>query len=282
MKLSIITINLNNAGGLERTLQSVATQSFREFEYIIVDGESTDNSVEIIKEHEMEFVHLKWVSEPDTGIYNAMNKGLRMANGEYVQVLNSGDCLAAFDVTEKMLNAIGSFGNPNILYGNMMKSFEDGRMLRDRCFAGRNPSMLDFVHGTLNHNPTYICKHLFERFGYYREDLSITADWRWFVEAIPLGGVKPVYVDIDVTVFDMTGVSETQIEKREKERDDELKSLLPVGVYDDYKEFGFPIEQYCRLRRYPLAYKFFYLIERVFFKFEKLQNKKRMQQVAIR
>lgn len=282
MKLSIITINRNNAGGLEKTLQSVVTQSFREFEYIIIDGASTDNSVAVIKKYEEDFAHLKWVSEPDKGIYNAMNKGLRMADGEYVQILNSGDCLAAFDVTERMLNAIGSFGNPSILYGNMMKSFENGRMLRDKCFEGRNPSMLDFVHGTINHNPTYVCKRLFERFGYYREDLPITADWRWFVEAIPLGGVKPVYVDIDVTVFDMTGVSETQIEKREKERDDELRSLLPVGVYEDYKEFWFPLEQYCRVRRYFLSYKFFYLIERVLFKFEKMKNKKRMQQVTIR
>ena len=106
MKLSIVTINRNNAVGLQKTMQSVASQSFRDFEYIIIDGASTDNSVEVIKNLEAEFDHLKWVSEPDTGIYNAMNKGIRMATGEYVQILNSADCLAAEDVIERMLGAM--------------------------------------------------------------------------------------------------------------------------------------------------------------------------------
>ena len=93
MKLSIVTINRNNAKGLEKTMQSVATQTYREFEYIVVDGASSDNSTEIIKAQEAGFAHLKWVSEPDSGIYNAMNKGVRMASGDYVQILNSGEAM---------------------------------------------------------------------------------------------------------------------------------------------------------------------------------------------
>ena len=93
MKLSIITINRNNAAGLEKTLQSVAAQTFKEFEYIVVDGASTDGSVEVIKKYESKFAHLKWVSEPDKGIYNAMNKGIKVAKGEYLLFLNSGDWL---------------------------------------------------------------------------------------------------------------------------------------------------------------------------------------------
>ena len=100
MKLSIVTINRNNANGLEKTMQSVASQSFKEFEYIVVDGASTDGSVDVIRSHEADCAHLKWVSEPDSGIYNAMNKGLQMATGDYVQILNSGDCLAASDVMD--------------------------------------------------------------------------------------------------------------------------------------------------------------------------------------
>ena len=102
MKLSIITINRNNAAGLEKTMKSVAAQTFKEFEYIIVDGASRDDSVEMIKRYQSEFTQLKWVSEPDSGIYNAMNKGIQMASGDYIQILNSGDCLAADDVTERM------------------------------------------------------------------------------------------------------------------------------------------------------------------------------------
>lgn len=281
MNLSIVTINRNNSIGLEKTIQSVASQTSKEFEYIIVDGASTDESIEVIKVHEFEFAQLKWISEPDKGIYNAMNKGLRMATGEYIQILNSGDILAGDNVVERMLVAISEKGNPEILYGNMMKSFPDGRLIRDRGFAGNTPTMFGFIRGTLNHDPVYIQKSLFDRFGYYREDLPITADWRWYVESIPFGGIKPVYVDIDVTIFDMTGVSETQIEKREKERDEELKRILPIGVYQDYKTYYFPMEQLRRIKRYPSVYKIFYFVERVLFKLEKRKNKKKQQQITL-
>lgn len=280
MLLSIITINRNNVEGLEKTLKSLASQTFRDFEYVVIDGASTDNSVEVIKKYETQFAHLKWVSEPDTGIYNAMNKGIRMAEGEYIQILNSADILASDDVIEKMTDALKKCSYPDILYGNMIKDSVNGKKIRDKGFAGRKPTMFDFIHGTLNHDPAYIKRSLFQKFGYYREDLPITADWRWYVEAIPFGGVVPQYVDIDVTIFDMMGVSETQLVKREKERDEELKRTLPQGVYEDYKDLQFPIEQLRRIKRNVVAYKFFYLVERIMFKCEKLKNKFNNQQVV--
>lgn len=277
MKLSIITINRNNAVGLEKTMRSVASQTFKEFEYLVIDGASTDNSVEVIKRHESEYAHLNWVSEPDKGIYNAMNKGLHRASGDYIQILNSGDVLAEDNVVERMLSALKERNYPEILYGNMLKDFNDGRVVRDRGFAGSDPTMIGFIHGTLNHDPVYILRSLFDRFGYYREDLPITADWRWYVEAIPFGGIAPVYVDIDVTVFDMTGISETQVERRELERDEELKRILPVGVYKDYIMYSFPMEQYRRIKRYAVVYKLFYFVERVLFKMEKRRNKRKQE-----
>ncbi len=280
MILSIITINRNNVAGLEKTMMSVVAQTSNEFEYIVIDGASTDGSVEIIKVLAPRFGdRLKWVTEPDKGIYNAMNKGVRMASGDYVQILNSGDVLANVSVVEKMISALRENYFPRILYGNMIKSFLDGSLIKDMGFAGNAPTMLGFINGTLNHDPAYIQKSLFDQFGYYREDLPITADWRWYVEAIPFGGINPVYVDIDVTVFDMNGVSETQIEKREKERDEELQRILPPGVYRDYKSYGFMIEQMRRLQRYSFVYKFVYFIERVLFKIEKIENKKKQQQL---
>ena len=270
MLLSIITINRNNAEGLEKTVQSVASQTLKEFEYIVVDGASTDGSVEVIKRYESQFEgRLKWVSEPDSGIYNAMNKGIRMAEGEYIQILNSADILAGDEVIEKMTDALEKHSYPDILYGNMIKDSVNGKKIRDKGFAGRKPTMFDFIHGTLNHDPAYIKRSLFQKFGYYREDLPITADWRWYVEAIPFGGVNPQYVDIDVTVFDMNGVSETQIEKREKERSDELERILPAGVLEDYYNYGFAIEQYLRLKRHTFFYRIVYVMERFLFKIEK-------------
>ena len=257
MRLSIITINRNNAVGLEKTMRSVASQSFKEFEYIVVDGASTDCSVDIIKKLEPEFAHLKWVSEPDEGIYNAMNKGIRMVSGEYIQILNSADCLAADDVVEKMLVALEKAGNPNIFYGNMIKCFPDGRHVVDKSFAGQEITMLGMYRGTLNHDSAYIRRELFEKYGYYDENLKIVSDWKWYLQAIVLGGEKPQYVDIDVTLFDMTGISENVDNKKKirKERKSVLKELVPESYLIDYELHSDDIYMMRRIHRHPWAYK---------------------------
>ena len=274
MKLSIITINRNNAAGLEMTLQSVASQTFKEFEYIVVDGASTDGSVEVIKQYEPQFAHLKWVSEPDAGIYNAMNKGIHMASGEYIQILNSADGLASEEVTERMLRALEETGYPSILYGNMIKCFPDGRKMVDKCFAGQEITMLGMFTGTLNHDPAYIRRDLFDKYGYYDESLKIVSDWKWYLQAIILGGEKPQYVDVDVTLFDMTGISETNKELDMTERKQVLDQMFPKAVLADYEQFAFPIEQMKRLWRHPWAYKMVWFLERCLFKVEKVKRKK--------
>lgn len=274
MRLSIITINRNNAAGLEKTLQSVALQTFKEFEYIIIDGASTDGSVEVVKLHESEFAHLKWVSEPDTGIYNAMNKGIRMASGDYIQILNSADCLAAEDVTERMLVALEKACNPSILYGNMVKCFPDGHRMVDKSFSGLEITMLGMFTGTLNHDPAYIRRDLFVKYGFYDESLKIVSDWKWYLQAIILGSEKPQYVDLDVTLFDMTGISESNKELDRIERKQVLTQLFPEAVLKDYEQYAFPIEQIRRLQRHPWSYKMVWFLERCLFKLEKMKRKK--------
>ena len=273
-KISIITINRNNASGLEKTMQSVAAQTVKEFEYIVVDGASTDGSIEVIKKLEHEFAHLKWVSEPDSGIYNAMNKGLRMASGDYIQILNSADCLAAPEVTERMLEELEKQGCPSILYGNMVKCFPDGRKMVDKCFAGQEITMLGMYTGTLNHDPAYIRRDLFEKYGYYDESLKIVSDWKWYLQALILGDEIPQYVDLDVTLFDMTGISETNKELDKNEREMVLEQLFPKAIIADYERFAFPVSQIKRLQRHPWAYKLMWFVERCLFKMEKRKNKK--------
>jgi glycosyltransferase involved in cell wall biosynthesis len=277
MKLSIITINYNNASGLRKTLESVFNQAFRDFEYIVIDGNSTDGSVELIKQYEDSSVeNFSWISEPDTGIYNAMNKGIRMAKGEYVQFLNSGDVLAANDVTEKMLFELkveseklnDNTNSIPVLYGNMMKKTPK-RLLRDKGFAGRQPTMLDFYTGTLNHSPAYIKRSLFDTYGLYDETLKIVSDWKWYLQVIVLNGVVPVYKDIDVTVFDMNGISTVNVSLDKEERLQVLTEILPMSVLKDYERWSFPIEQMKRINRYWITRKIFWLIERVLFKWDK-------------
>ena len=316
MKLSIITINYNNADGLRKTLASVAAQTYRDIEHIIIDGGSTDGSVDVIREYEKQNslllgrdgvgLTIIWVSEKDKGIYNAMNKGIEIALGEravnedhtsniihntsheslcdYVQILNSGDLLAAPDVTERMMAALHNTSNikhntsvenrPAIFYGNMLKSY-DGKTIINRDTCGGEmytpESFLYFYKGTLNHDCAYIRRDLFEKYGLYNEDMKICSDWEWYVRAIVLGGEKPVYTNIDVTIFDMNGVSESYGKNADiikRERREYLEKILLPSVLHDYDVFSFPITQYQRLKKHHL-WGLVYFMERVLFKLEK-------------
>lgn len=286
MKISIVTINYNNAEGLRKTLASVASQSYKQIEHIIIDGGSTDGSVDVIKEYVSVnpknnpfFRHeIKWISEKDNGIYNAMNKGLQKATGAYVQILNSGDILAVPDVTDRMVKAVEEAEYPAILYGNMIRDYGNGKLNKDVCLGERAGkitqasviewTMDDFIKGTVNHDPTYIRADLYKTYGLYDENLKICSDWKWFVKAVVFGGEKLYYVPIDVTIFDTTGISETNLEFREKERHAELEKMLPVAILKDYDRYHFPISQYKRLKKHHL-WGLVYFIERVLFKLEK-------------
>ena len=220
-----------------RTLESVAAQTFKEFEHIIVDGGSSDGSVPIIKSYEEHIVAnrfnqktqyplISWVSERDKGIYHAMNKGIKRACGEYIQILNSGDILAASDVTERMIASLNSLNAKrstlnedvvDILYGNMIKKdYGTGKIIGKSTEV--EYSLRNYYTGTMNHDCCYIRRDVYEKYGLYDENLKIVSDWKWFLQAIGLGDVKPVYVDIDVTIFDASGISESNLELRNKER----------------------------------------------------------------
>lgn len=283
MKISIVTINYNNAEGLRRTLASVAAQTYHDIEHVIVDAASKDGSVDVIKEYADKADYpVSWSSKKDKGVYNGMNIGIKRATGDYIQILNSGDVLAAPDVTEKMIAALNDKmsrdksldeGVP-ILYGNMLKSY-DGKTIvhRDTCGSGMYTpeSFLYFYKGTLNHDCAYIRRDLFDKYGLYNEDLKICSDWEWYVKAIALGGEKAVYTDIDVTIFDMNGVSESHGKNAElikKERREYLEKILPAAVLHDYDTFSFPILQYQRLKKHHV-WGLVYFMERVLFKLEK-------------
>lgn len=276
MLLTIITINRNNAEGLDKTMQSVACQTTSEFEYVVIDGASSDDSVKVIQRYAGQFgSRLKWVSEPDNGIYQAMNKGIRMATGDYVEFLNSGDCLVSKDVISKMFTALDEKGEPSILYGNMLKSMPDGHLFRDRCFAGKPITLLGMYHGCLNHSPAYIRRSLFSKYGEYDENLKICSDWKWYMNAIVLGKEVPQYVDIDVTLFDMTGISETNKALLDKERSSLLQAMIPAGILADYDRWYPEIEIVDRLEKKVSIWNSIKFIERVLFKIEKI--KKRME-----
>lgn len=268
MRLSIITINYNDAEGLRKTLASVAAQTYHDIEHIVIDGGSTDKSVEVIKEYVNQCVmyNVLWVSEPDKGIYNAMNKGIRKATGDYCQFLNSGDTLAAPDVTERMMAAMED--GIEVLYGDMLKILPKGKTYTDMSCARENVTLNMFYRGCLNHSPAYIKRSLFDEYGMYDETLKICSDWKFYMQSIVLGKATTKHVDIVVTHFDMNGISETRKDILNEERNRLLKEMVPQGILKDYDRYHFPMEQYDRLKKHHL-WRIVWFIERVLFKLEK-------------
>ncbi len=271
MKLSIVTVNKDNAAGLEKTLGSIVEQTATDFEFIVVDGASTDGSVQTIEKYS-QHPAMRWLSEPDSGIYNAMNKGIRMATGEYVMMLNSGDWLTGPTILQQLLAQIEFHGNPPILYGSTINTWPDGRTQRNRVSPDARFTMFSFYRGTLDHVGTCIRRELFEQFGLYDESLRICSDWSWFMKVVALGQIQPLHVDIDTIYFDMTGISESDGKNHDliaREKRAVLEATLPQAVLEDYDAFSDDIIFMRRLHRHPFAYRMVRCLERILFKIEK-------------
>lgn len=198
-KLSIITINYNNLEGLQKTVESVVNQTWQEFEYIVIDGGSTDGSASYIESQKDNIDY--WVSEPDKGIYNAMNKGIAKASGEYLLFLNSGDHLNDATVLKK--NNIFLKGQ-DLIYFNI-KEIRDNSFRIKKC-----PEVITFaymVKDSIPHQSAFIRKSLFEKIGLYDEKLEIVSDWKFFLIALGKYNASYLYVDDFFSTFYFDGIS---------------------------------------------------------------------------
>jgi len=198
MKLSIITINLNNAAGLEKTIQSVINQTFKDFEYIAIDGASTDESVEIIKKYSSGINY--WVSEPDTGIYNAMNKGIRKAQGDYCLFLNSGDYLISSTTLQDVFDEINNIAAVDIFYSDCIKSDNSIFIYPD------NITINDIIKIGISHQNTLIKRSLFLEHSFYNENLRIASDLEYFLKEIWTYKSKFTKIKTNISVFDINGI----------------------------------------------------------------------------
>ncbi len=251
MKLSIITINKNNAQGLERTIKSVINQTFKDLEYIIIDGGSTDKSLDIIKKYQDKINY--WISEPDTGIFNAMNKGIKIATGEYLLFLNSGDFLIDSKVLEKI--PLSKF-QEQIIYGGIMVNNKYEKHFTDDL------TLYFFVKNSLPHCATFIHKKLFEKFGYYDENLKISSDWKFFTEAIIIHNTSFRRINQIISAFFTDGISSKNIEEVRKEKDKVLQTLFP-RIYPDYKKL-ITIERELKIYKSSRFVKYYFKFKNVF------------------
>ena len=226
MKLSVITINFNNKTGLQKTIESVATQTFRDFEWIVIAGGSTDGSRELIEQNADPLSY--WVSEPDRGIYNAMNKGIKVAKGDYLQFLNSGDWLCDEMAFER------SFSHQltkDIVYGDFF--FVDETGIKGRRQYPKELTLRFFYKWTLCHNATFIKRELLQK-EYYDEHYKIVSDWVFFLRQA-LANSSFEYLGETILCYDTSGISTRNSELLKQERDAVIQEYMPYMLVQDYR-----------------------------------------------
>ena len=198
-KLTIITVNYNNLEGLQKTIESLSSQTWQAFEHIIIDGGSTDGSVAYIESKSERFAY--WVSEPDKGVYHAMNKGIAQASGDYLLFLNSGDHFFSTKVLEQNHEEIK---NAAIIYFNLQ--VVEGH----KVFIKEYPELLSFsyfVKDTLPHPATFIAKSVLKQTKGYKEDFKILSDWKFFIDSICKLQVSYKKVNSTLSTFYIGGMS---------------------------------------------------------------------------
>lgn len=201
MKISIITINWNNAAGLERTIRSVVEQSYGNIEYIVIDGASADNSVEVIKKYADKISY--WTSEKDNGIYNAMNKGVDSANGDYCLFLNSGDKLLTPDSLANVLESDDL--EEDIISCDLFT--DNGKLCNFHSAPRIKPTQLYIsMYNPFPHPSTLIKTSLIKKFR-YNEESKIAGDWMFFYDAMVADNATYRHVPIPLSLFYLDGVS---------------------------------------------------------------------------
>ncbi len=232
MKLSIITVNFNNQNGLNKTLESIKSQTCKDFEWIVIDGGSSDGSRELL-EHNSSIIDY-WISETDKGIYHAMNKGIAKANGEYLQFLNSGDVLT----DEKVVSDIIPYLKGSDIYlSNMYHESSIGRPVVNPKSLEPSRILHTIAFGAIMHPTSYIRQDCFNKYGYYNEDMRIISDWLFFFNAIVLNKASFSYIPVVSVIFDETGISTINPDLSEKEKEEYFKQYYYIGqLYSFYKE----------------------------------------------
>jgi len=244
--LSIITINYNQAEGLRKTITSVLSQTFIDYEYLIIDGKSTDQSVQIIKESENKIKY--WVSEKDSGIYNAMNKGIKVANGKYLLFLNSGD-------TFVNKNSLINFINHNKFIGHII--YGDYKFKKGEKVFPDDVTPLYLMKSSLPHQSTFFKKIVFDEIGPYNEKFKITSDREFYIKCLLSEKYVFSHIPIALTVFDQKGISSDKNFQEIKRNENEQIFKKYFGVYYSDLKYAISIEhENNRLKRNKLKYFF--------------------------
>lgn len=230
--ISIITATYNSAETINDTIKSVLCQTNKDFEYIIVDGGSTDETIDIVKSYESEFSgRLKWVSEKDKGIYDAMNKGIKMASGDIIGILNSDDYYTSDDILQTIADAF-KCQNVDAIYGDI-HFIKDG--VPDKCvryYSSRLFSPFWLRFGFMPAHPSFYCKReVFDKSGLYRLDYKIGSDYEMMVRLFRKHKISSRYVPKDFVTMRTGGASNSNLQSRLTLIKEDVKACRDNGIY---------------------------------------------------
>ena len=234
--ISIITVAYNNKNGLKETIKSVINQTYRNFEFVIIDGGSNDGSKELLESYSSQIDF--WVSEPDKGIYNAMNKGIRKASGEYLIFMNSGDRFSANDILEKITP---HFNNEDIVYGNAYYELENRKKYEYKIPPKITIGSL--LKEPICHQSAFFRKELFEKYGLYDENNKIASDWTFMMDIFVHHNISQKYINVFISIFEKTGISSTNNnlgvgEQKKYLADNVSEEVQNMALYfDEYSKF---------------------------------------------
>lgn len=235
MKISLITITYNSSETLSDTIQSVLKQTYTDVEYIIVDGASKDNTVSIIKEYEPLFEgRIKWISEPDKGLYDAMNKGIRMATGDIVGILNSDDFYTSNDILQQVSEAFLQNSGTDAIYGDIHFVNPDNlnkcvRYYSSKIFK-RSLMKLGFMPA---HPSFYVRRECFEKYGLYKTDYKIAADFEFLLRVIYKERINTQYIPLDMVTMRTGGASTSGIASHKRIMKEHLRAFKENRIYSN-------------------------------------------------
>lgn len=208
LKFSLVSVTFNSDATLNDTIESILNQSFPNLEYIVVDGLSKDNTVNVIKEYEPRFNgRLKWISEKDKGLYDAMNKGIRMATGDIVGIINSDDFYHRTDILAKVADAFQD-KTVQAVYGDVRFVNPDNLDKTVRYYSSKKFSPNLFRYGFMPAHPTFFTyRKYFDEFGYYKTDYRIAADYELLIRFLYTHHLNAKYLPLDFMKMRTGGTS---------------------------------------------------------------------------
>lgn len=232
MKVSIITVVYNNAHVIKDAIDSVLSQNHSNIEYIIIDGKSTDGTVDVIKSYGEKIS--KFISEPDNGIYDAMNKGLKLATGDIVGILNSDDMYINNDVIEKVVN-IFKTNHVQSMFADLVyvRSENLGKVVRYYDSSYFTPSK--FAYGWMPAHPTFfVKKEVYEKYGYFKTDYKIAGDYELLVRFLGKYAISYFYLQLPIVKMRMGGVSTTNFRSNLVINREILRACAENGIYSNW------------------------------------------------